>query len=165
MRVRVWERFTGESGGGSGLPCWDEGEPDVPVGGEEIGIGERKRKTPGGLEPWMRGDVQRPWPELVVVTRFHSVIFVERGTRLFGGWRFLFFLPWQKKDKARRQREKARVLTQKRNLKVTISAFDPLYASTSTISPSPPWLSPSTPVPPSDPNVLTHNEHQGLFIR
>lgn len=97
MRVRVWERFTGESGGGSGLPCWDEGEPDVPVGGEEIGIGERKRKTPGGLEPWMRGDVQRPWPELVVVTRFHSVIFVERGTRLFGGWRFLFLFTLAKK--------------------------------------------------------------------
>jgi len=30
-RVRVWERFTGESGGGSGLPCWDEDEPDVPM--------------------------------------------------------------------------------------------------------------------------------------
>ena len=35
----------------------------------------------------------------------------------------------------------------KRKLELTISAFDPLYASTSTISPSPPWLPLSTPPP------------------
>jgi len=55
-------------------------------------MGERKRKMPGGLELWMRGEVQRLWPDLVVVTRFLSVIFVEREIRLFGGWRFFFFL-------------------------------------------------------------------------
>jgi len=47
---------------------------------------------PGGLELWMRGDVQRLWLDLVVVTIFLSAIFVECGIRFVRGLANFFLL-------------------------------------------------------------------------
>ena len=48
--------------------------------------------------------------------------------------------------------------TRTKELRLTISVFDPLYACTSTIRPSPPWAVPLNPCPPIQ-TSSPHNEH------